>query len=299
MSCGKLTPPVETLEGANKKFKDICDLEYGLTVQLRLKDNTMYVYLPVEHELVDLKHTAVGKISSSQATVKPVLKFISTAYSVQNFIINYDVAVERSYPNNPGYTTQYTEESTAKQVNILRAIYAAYGDLDAERAPGDIEFRHIPKDEKHKAVARYRPKEHPPEFFVITIADIKSGIKMTQTFHYLDFKQSMTEAMPQEEFMKRRLSELTGNPAIVDDKAGKHIDHVATKWPDFIARQIEHRVTFKYSQSSIPPAEDPADEVLNAVKDATRAYNFNDFGAVKLVILPEGKERLIGRAELH
>ena len=126
-------------------------------------------------------------------------------------------------------------------------------------------------------------KKELPEFFVIVLADIKNGIMAKMTFAFKDLSRMMQDPFFQEEFMQRLIVDYPqGNAKIIGDKTGANLDIVDLTWTDFLAKQIVYRMNYRYTRSAFPPSSDPKQEILNAVADSFRSYEFKDYGGLIL-----------------
>ena len=139
-----------------------------------------------------------------------------------------------------------------------------------------------------------------PDFFNIVLADIGKGIEMRLLFYFPDLKKVMSPSqdIPQEEFILRYITDFSGDKEIIGDKAGRHLSFKETTWPEFLSRQVENRINFKYGRSSFPPGDEAQKEVLSAVSETLRVYDFQDFESVMLVDLVTEETKQIDKNNL-
>ncbi len=212
----------------------------------------------MENTLLSLQATQSPSQDSTTAVESLSIKFLDGKFKDDLFSLKYDIGLSKSYPQNPGYSTGYSEEYKTAYRNILTAIYQAF--------PEGI-----------------NSETKIPDFFVIVFADIKNGLKNQITFYFNDFLRSMTDHSFQEEFSKRFIADpVTGDFKLIDDREGQYLEYKDMTWPEFLIKQILHRIQYKYTQSSFPPSADTKHEILKIFKETFDAYQFKDFTSIQL-----------------
>ncbi|MDP2653721.1 MAG: hypothetical protein Q8Q08_06790 [Candidatus Omnitrophota bacterium] len=294
-------PPVVTITEAQSKFSKICRDEFKYSPLTRTVGNTVWIYFPMDEELLTLKPSPDGPKSSDQAKEKPSLRFLDVKFDMRTIHVRFDIANAKQYAQDPGYQFAYPEHWQQKQQNLLSAVVRAYGDVG--EIPGDLEFKDKRKDGTHNdLVNAYVKPDKAPDFFVIVFADMKNGMEMKNITNFTDLKNAFSPTVPlaQEEFTMRFLSEVYGNAAVVDDRLGRHLDWTAVDWRDFLSRQIKQRINFKFTQSDFPPSADADFEelILKAVSASVAPYQFEDFDSVKLTDMNTGRDVIITKAQL-
>jgi hypothetical protein len=274
--CAALTAgcaPKETallsLSQAHEKFLEICREELGLEPVTRMFPNTFWIYLPVE-ELFDFKASPKLPPGFADTPKNFSVEFLEGEFQGGSFVIEYDIVRATKAPKDHGYTTTYAESYNKIQNNILSALARAF--FDAETAP---------------------------EFIVLTVADVKRGIETRSIFYLGDFRRYMSQTMPYDEYAKRHLSDTRGDPKIVGDHQGKHMEFKEITWPEFLTQQIVNRVRFKYQRSDFAPTGTIEDEILKSVDEAVEAYDFTNFEGMKLINLREGRTYEFRKEELE
>ena len=253
-----------------KKLIDICRSEYNLEVIVKKTGNTVWLYLPITHPI--LATEAVKQPAAREQAGRAFsLLFVDVEYAAGLFHAAYDIVPVTQTSPGAGYVNAYTAEYTEKKQAITQAIFRAYADT---------------------------PEEEANIFFVVVIADIASGIESQELFNLADLKYYMTQALPYDEYIKRYIFELRGDTAIIKDTKGRHLAYVDIPWPEFIRRQILHRIRFKYQQSGIQPSDDAFREIAESAGEAVRAYRFSDFTALRLRDLRNEKEYLVEKQQL-
>jgi len=289
VGCFNITSTVTSRQEANSLFLKICQTEHNIKPLTHLNGNTLWVYLPSEEPILEYRPSEKGPKKENTPQVSLSLLFLDGRFVTDTFQIEYDIDKTRSYPNDNGISTVYTDEYTRKQNQLLTALFRSYADLEV--VPGDYSYTDGIQDEKHQDLVKsYVKTDKPPEFIVIVIADIKKGLEVTTLFHFQDFKYYMTGGIPQEEFIQRNLSELKGLAAIIQDTQGLHLDYRNIAWPEFLIKQITNRIRFKYQTSDFKPSDDDETEIITIAAEALKSYPFSEFSGVKLRNLRDGKD---------
>lgn len=297
-SCAKPQPkPSPTLKEANDTFLRICREDFNLTPKLTAFENTVYIYLPVDHEVVGIKSNGFPK-TSRESRDKRSLLFLDTAFFDAKSSVSFDIRNQTSYAKDPGYGFSYAEQYKRRQQQLLSALSRAYNELDQDKAPGDINFQDAKKQYTHDEVVRFKPVKNSPDFVVLIITDIRKGMEIITTFYYPDYKYAAVGQLPMDEYAKRIMTDVAGNEDAVGDFQGKHIEYKEMTWPDFLAKQIKHRINFKYTQSMFPPSDDDEKEILKIVNETLRAYNFTDFEEIRLENLAANAETVFNKDDL-
>lgn len=280
--CFKVVPSVTSRKEANEKFLKISKEEYKLNVLTNALEHTLWIYLPTKENIIDYKATPDGPKHSNKSTEKWAINYLDSYFQTQVFYFEYDIEKKKNYSNDNGIFSSYNQEYSQTQNHLWMALSRSYTDL--EKVPGDYDyFLGAPKDLSHKKLVNaYVKTEKPPDFIVMVISDIKKGIEVTTIFNFEDFKRTMTGEMPQEEFIKRNVSELTGNKTIIDDFEGKHLDYHDITWSEFLTKQALNRIRFKYQQSDFKPGDNTEEEIITIVAETFQAYRFGDFKSVEL-----------------
>ena len=110
--CGKPPPPKvpQTLSQANQTFLKLCKEESKLEPLITPLENTLYIYLPVEHSILDLKANADGPETSDTPKEKPIINFFDGYFDGNNFTFNYDIG---PIPVRPRMSTSRIDSSSS------------------------------------------------------------------------------------------------------------------------------------------------------------------------------------------
>ena len=269
IGCGQNLPPAKTpLAAVHQKFIKIYEEEIKEAVVLKEIGQTLWIYLPMKENLIEVKAASQLKVDAKKPETKPVVRYLEGIFKNQSFHIDYDIASNKTYNKSYGYASSYSEAYQNKQRRLFDALQRCYLEADL-----------------------------PPQFIVYIIADTTNGVESENILYFKDLKEAMT--VSQEEYLKRAISELRGNPNIMDDAKGRHLKYVEITMPDFLMKQIINRVNFKYQRSSFPPAADTVSEIKNILTETFQAYEFRDFQSVELNDLDAGKTTTILRTELN
>lgn len=258
-SCGvkeKLYTPTE----AEQKLVEFCKKEGQIDVTTRQVGRTQWVYLGLEEPIFDIKAGA-GDNKNVQKKAKPWdILSLDGAFKDRRFAIVFDIIQDVLPPDPVNYGSTFNESYGRKRQIIYQGIQES--------------FFNLTKDEETKKAA--------PIFFVITVADIKKGIAVENTFYLDDLKAYMTEAIPFEEYYMREHNEVIGNEMLIGDKTGKNLTYYEVQWPDFLIDQTKARIQFKFAGSDFPPKGDADQEIISIVANTLRFYPFKDFDSVYL-----------------
>lgn len=269
--CSKLElPPITTLSAAEKRFNHICQEEYNFTpVTFRLR-NTVWIYIPLEKDIFAFKASDQGPSNSTEASKSFAINYLDGSFTDATFRVQYDIGPVKKYAKDPGYTTVYSDQFQERQRAILTAIFRAYGELPTDK----------------------RSPDRAPDFFVLVIADIKTGLETKTIFYFPDFKRAMTDQFFYEEFTRRTVSDdPVGDTAIIGDTAGKHLRPKDIVMGEFLAKQIIFRIRYKFQRSDFPPEGNVNDELLGIIRETAKSYGFTDYRGSVLTNLLTGESQ--------
>jgi len=263
-------PEPLTLTDAQKQFVSMLNEENGLDVHVRAFPNTFWVYLPMDRMFFQMKATPQGPVNSGQSTTKPAVNYLDSSFDGGRFILKYDIAPAKAYGKDYGYKSEFSEEYKAKQRHILTAIYRTFNEA------GDA-----------------------PSFFVLVIADTVNGLQSTTYIHFKDLQRAYMDPSFHEEYARRIVSEQpAGDIRLIGDTQGRNVAYFDLTWPRFLAKQMAHRITFKYQQSAFPPSLDTKTELLTIAAAAVSGYEYTEFNSVELIDMNTQTAYSIPRQEL-
>jgi hypothetical protein len=273
-----------------KRLETILKQEMDLDAVLIRYPHTLWIYVPLEEPIFIL---TANDQAPKQATV---LKKIQTINYLENefrdgrFNIEFDVSIARQYEKSYGYANKYSEAYTAAYLKISRAIPQAYFKTKDDTLPGDSDFTDGKKDPSRRAVIRHRPENTGmPDFFVTIFADIKTGIQTRSIINARDLQRAQYDQGFSEEYQRRVISEEpSGNQGLIGNRTGEFLPTYDLTWPEFLSRQLVHRVKFKYRNSSFPPSFETEKEILHQAYLMSVSYGFDDYTGVALRNLQDG-----------
>lgn len=266
--CGKkdkkhFEPP--KLSAVNEKFIALARDQFGYEdIQVREAGKTLWIYLPMRKRIVDIKASKGQPKKTVEISEKMTVKNIEAAWDNDALQLSYDIQKSKSYQKDQGYSSNYSEDYSQAQQELMQAVSRVY-----------FEFA---EDIRLNSDTPHEPKELPgvPNFIMMVIADIEKGVEIESMFYFQDLQKamSMIPAITGDEFMRRYVAEVRGNMAIIDDVKGEHLNYRDVDMKEFLARQIENRVNFKYGHSAKPPSDDVREELLAVISDALQAYQY-------------------------
>jgi len=296
-----LPPPNHTRSTADTKFIKICTEEFKLPVVIQPLKTTVWVYLPLTERLFDYQASPKKKSPALEQPVqeKRAINLLEAEFKDPIFSISYDISKTKKYSKDLGYGSAYSDKYQKTQRDILTAAYRAYADI--ETVPGDIEFPNdYERDLRHRDLVRaYVKTDKPPDFLVLVIADITRGIETKMIINFGDLLRGTTDGSFYEEYSRRIVNvEPLGDTAIIDDRAGTHLNLTDVDWPEFLAKQMMGRIRFKYEQSDFPPQDVDANEILKLIHATVSAYSFDKFTGVELHDLGQKKDMSLRKEQL-
>lgn len=255
--CNRLAPePPSTFKEADVQFLRICRDEYRLSPVLKGAGRTLWIYLPLEKPLFEMKANREGPKNEPRASNNPVIRYLDGHAEGRRFVLAYDIAPLKSYDQSYGYTSTFSPEIQEMHHHLLTSIVRAYDPVAPEKRP---------------------------DFFVIIIADITHGLETESILYFDDMARVMKDQSFGEEYVQRAVfKQAVGRPDIFGDREGKHLDVHDLTWPEFLSEQMLYRIRFKYQKSDFHPSENTRAEVLTIAAETFHAYDFKNFDAVEL-----------------
>jgi len=264
--CAPKPVAVETpdLASAQRKLQAICRDELKAPIVSSVIENTLFIYLPMREDIIEIKASGDGVSSSKTSSIKPSVNYLQIDYHESRFIIEYDIGTAESYAKDYGYTNAYSERFQTIQQGLLSAVNRSF----------------------------YNVRDHKIDFVQFTVADINNGIESENIVYMDDLKKALSplQTLPQDEFIKRYVSELHGNTKAINDLDGTHLSLHPISLPEFLAKQMMGRINFKYQRSNFPPGTNAQDEILAQVNETLRVYSFKDYSEIVLADLRTGND---------
>lgn len=253
------------LSAVHEKFLKMVQEDFGYEdIKLRSVGHTLWIYLPLRERIIDIKASEGKRKQQVETSDKMSVKHVQADFNDDRLTIEHDIQQYKTYQKDPGYGSNYSDEYSQAQQELMQAVSRVYFDYAEElRLAGEN------PDE---------PQDLPgvPAFIVMVITDIDKGIEIESMFFFQDLQKamSMIPSITGDEFLKRYVADIRGNPDAVGNKDGGHLNYRDIDMKEFLARQIENRVNFKYTHSAILPTENTREEVLQAVSETLQAYEY-------------------------
>lgn len=285
ISCSEKMPTHRyTQSDAEKKFLKICREDNKLPVQLFESGNTIWIYLPMEEELINQQGSLKNDLTKSKR--KFLLNTFEGEHKDTQYLFLLDLTDGIKTDKDQGIKSDVTEKFIKNRLTIYGAISEAFFDIN--ELPGDRKFANA-KDNKTRQdmLENYIPKGKEPEFIGIVITDIKKGLAYKTVLNLHDYKLYRSEVLTPDEYNLREISELYGNAHLVGDKEGKNIEIKPIIWSWFFIEQIKNRVNFKFLRSDFPPNQDMIIEIASIIADTFRYYQYVDYSNVLIKDLRE------------
>ena len=272
--CGCQKKPVEhaptaNLSDAEKKFMTIMHDQNKLDVSVLKAGKTLWIYLPMEEDLVDYHGT--HRTDDTKQKKQFVINTFEGNQREKSYRFMFDITDGIRTSKDPGYKSDATEPFVRNRTLVYATINETFADL---------------------------AKENTPEFFVVIIANIKKGIAYKTIFNGHDYEMYRSEVLPFEEYNLREISELYGDSTLINDKAGKNLDVQPIEWSWFLIEQIKNRVGFKFTRSDFPPDGDIVIQIASIVANTFRYYEYNDFTTVVLKDIRDKKSYQFSKEQL-
>jgi hypothetical protein len=268
--CGKPEPkPKYTITEAHQKFEEKCLKDFNLHVRIKQVGRTVWIYLPTKDPIFDYE-VQKEKKHDSKETPKYVVNFSDGKYVNEVFTFEYDIVnKKKAKEESAGFNSSYTDAYIKNQNNLFTTIYEVF--LNAKPEGNETD----------------------PLFFVVIIADIKKGIETRLTFYLEDFIRAWSGDIPNDEYMKRVLSDQKGSSAIVGDETGSHLKYSDMTLGEFLAKQVLNRINYKFQYSDFTPQETNVDEtIIGLVADTLRYYKFAEYTNIRMNNLRTNKKYL-------
>lgn len=283
VGCSKSPPPPSTFHEANQEFLTEVNATLKYPAQLQTMNETIWIYIPIEETLLSAKATKKFAIfsfgqtereSSVAQSSKDSIYYLDSKFKKGEFQIAYDISPLKSYPppTVPGYETSVSDIYRTMQQTILQSVAKYYFEI----------------------------KDAPPKFIVLVITDVIAGIEVETIMYLEDLKRIMSLAapLPPSESNQRFISEFRGNEEAIGNKKGSHLKVRDITMGEFLSKQIKQRITFRYTQSSFPPAGEKQDVILETIQNTVTIYEFNDYSSIMLHDLATGQESQINKSKL-
>lgn len=123
---------------------------------------------------------------------------------------------------------------------------------------------------------------------------------MQTTSYFEDMRMALSNppAISNDEYAKRFVYEILGDDKMIGNTTGANLEMGQVTLSDFLAKQIETRIRYQFTQSNFPPTGKAQDEIWWIVAETCRLYQFKDFEKIKLIDLQSKKESTFDKSQL-
>lgn len=272
-------------------FNATAKIGYPLDISTTISGKTFWIYIATKKDILTLTPAS----SMGGLTPEKFIKFmdIQCNYQAESmFALDYiflKYSEEEKTQNKNLFEqavggTMLYQDYTDTLIEILQKTYASIGDI-------------INKVEDLN-------------FFAISVANIKKGIKITFVVHRLDMEQFLMGMLPPNEFYSRMIVKTEGMKEIINDRYGLHIEYNDISLVNYLREQIitNSRATIgemeRFEPEKLKSIDKLDDILLKSVYEVTSKYEFDDFlfVEVKNIVTHEkssiSKSKLISRYEL-
>ncbi|MFC1658846.1 hypothetical protein ACFL1D_05640 [Candidatus Omnitrophota bacterium] len=258
--------PLSTKNEAERKFIQICKDEYNWNVTTKYAGNTLWAYIPYEHDIFQFK---VNRFPQSP---KFSVDFAEGEFTKETFQFQYQISRLLKSEENKGFTYSLTDKVSEDFHYLLNTLNRVYFNAESEGQP---------------------------EFYVLVLADIANGVEVKYTIYGLDLKMAFNNAIPGEEYYKRILQDIRGNLAIIHDKTGRHLTYEEITLGEFLTKQITQRIRFRFSGGDFQLQGTIEDEIVEIISYCFGTYDFQDYLMVILEDLVTGEKTIKYRSSIE
>ena len=248
--CTLKEPPKYNPSEADQAYYKIVNTEFGYKPVLKQTGRTLWIYLPGTRQIF----TIHADQNSPEKKKKFSLEHLNTTFEDRIFTFEYEIVpVRKEFSTSQGLANDYSKEFKEEYRNMFTAVARVY--LNSAT---------------------------PPLFIVLVFSDVKNGVEAINTLCFEDLKKYQSGYLPEDEYALRILNESHGDPKIINDEMGQHLEYHDITWPEFLGQQIIKRVNFKYTQSDFEPGQNTDQEILKIIKETFKSYQFTDFASIRL-----------------
>jgi len=252
-----------TADEAERKFLQICKEEYDWEVTTKLVENTFWIYLPFERNILQFE---ANRFSPE---TKCMVEYFKGYFIDKTFYFEYQITPLLKSERDKGYTTGFTEQASEEFQYLINVIYRVYFNAQEQ-----------------------------PEFYAIVLADIANGVEIIYKIYGEDLKKAYNNAIASDDYSKRVVQEVKGGLEIIQDKTGRHLDYHVITFDQFLVEQINQRVRFELFDQGFKLCNAPEEKILKIISYCLGTYEFRGFSKVILKNLSSGNKTEASRETL-
>ncbi|MFA6383970.1 MAG: hypothetical protein WCY10_01210 [Candidatus Omnitrophota bacterium] len=119
------------------------------------------------------------------------------------------------------------------------------------------------------------------KFVVMVIGDVKNGFEVKEIFYARDLKKVSYGLLPMGEFQHRVIQDSSVSPLVIGDRTGRHVEYRDITLNDFVARQIEYRISLKFQKPEVEQHVDIDKEISKIITETLRMYEMSGIEEVR------------------
>lgn len=262
--CSSSIEPTYLFENIEDAVRDVALKEYKLEVTSRLIEQTLWVYIPLEDII-----TKTDK--PDKFTEKFSVEINETSLRDKSLDVNY--RIKRIPDAEKLQEIKYKKEALDKITTVWRVMRRIIFSMD-------------------------RSRNNPIKFIAIVTADVKNGFLIIEISCVDDFKKVSYEFISWGEFQHRTIQDTEAADEIKGNRDGAGLAFRNITMEEFLARQIQQRIKFKFQKPEVADNADIDKEVLKAVQTTLSIYKYEGFDSVKLHNLISGREVSLSRSSV-
>ena len=253
-------------EETEQNIKDTFKNDLGLDAIVKSADNTLFIYIPSEKQIIKLDK-AMG--FGGKKPKEPKLGFVHFDSEFKDDVFNISYATA-ALPESKQFIQNITYAYALQTQEIMNKMYYLIYDSLSDR-PGHYQF------------------------FVVTLADIKRGLKIEITFNETDLRKAISGSLPFFEFNRRVISNISGDNTVVKDTQGKSLKYEPIKLPEFMSDLM---IQYLRSGQDMVPDLTTEEIIFNRFLRICQMYDYTEFLYIKTFDIIEKKESLASYDEL-
>ncbi|MFA5100042.1 MAG: hypothetical protein WC547_04065 [Candidatus Omnitrophota bacterium] len=239
--------PTYTTQNIAKSLRDVALAEYKTDISVKLVGSTLWVYMPVTDLFI--KNPKSEKYPEKFKILKN-----NGAFKDSSFVGEYLI--------KPVPVTD-----KAQEYKINKDISEKIGTL----------WKIL-----RRVMFSIEPSQRDDiKFVVMVIADVKNGFEVKEIFYARDLKKVSYGLMSIWEFQHRVIQDSSVSPLVIGDKTGRHVEYKDLTLPDFIAQQIEYRISLKFQKPEVEQSVDIDKEVAKIITETLRMYELTEIEEIK------------------
>jgi hypothetical protein len=262
LGCSAPPGPSYTIKNLSESLTKICKNEYNIPIVSRLKEQTLWIYLPLEEELF------IDTDKPLEYSKKFEVKSIDG--SLAGGLINLDYGIQEIPEAKESQNKKFNPQVMDKINKILRSL--------------------------RRVVFSLRHDGYEPKFFIVAASDIKNGVELIETTYIDDLKKAFYGIISWSEYQQRSLQDIRVSPEAIGDFEGRHIKFQDIDFKEFLVGQIKQRIRLKFNRAEAEKGANIDREVLKSIKNVLEIYKFKDFLVLDLKNLITDNKTSLSRA---